>query len=68
MTEPRATDNGDGTFTLAIRSWSGTYAMAKLPGQVALYTTLRDRRGGKYSSKYSDTVRALKRLLAASSS
>lgn len=61
MSRPRATVAPDGrTITLTRASWSETFAADQLPGRIALYETLRDRRGGAYAQHHEPTVRALR--------
>ena len=47
------------TFTLAGPNWRETCPVSDLPGRLALYRGLRDRRDGAYAHHYAKTVRAL---------
>jgi hypothetical protein len=57
-----ATVTADGQHIhLRGRQWSDTFPATDLPAKIALYETLRDRKGGAYAQHYEPTVKALQR-------
>lgn len=51
-----------GTVTLTGGFWTGSFDVACLPQQIALYTALRDRKDGRFAHHYAGTVRALEEI------
>ena len=51
------------TFTIQGGDWSGTYAIDRLPAQLAFYRSLRDRLKGRFASHHAETVANLEALL-----
>lgn len=60
-TTARLTEDG-AHFRLASGLWSGVYPVDQLAAQIAFYTGLRDRKGGRYAAFYEGTVAALEAL------
>lgn len=42
------------------KHWSETFPVERLPEKIALYESLRDRKGGAYARHYAPTVRSLR--------
>jgi hypothetical protein len=60
---PFAVLSSDGqSFRLSAGTWSGTYNIDNLEGQLAFYRRMRDRRNGAHARFYEATVRALEQM------
>jgi len=60
---PFAVLSSDGqSFRLSAGTWSGTYNIDNLEGQLAFYRMMRDRRKGAHARFYDATVRALEQM------